>query len=158
MICTRQYPAPSGGHHVLEHRQVCSPRQCDFFQARFASCVSLSHRIDSVPMTFRVAASSIGRVSLILPSARQSGIFRKYSTMSNLLQGCTFKNALLKAEGPSMGVWQTLPGANISRILARAGVEWVLVDCEHGNIDGVDNLSCTHANPLILHQDQRLAK
>lgn len=36
-----------------------------------------------------------------------------------------------------MGLWQTLPGANISRILARAGVDWVMVDCEHGNIDGM---------------------
>ncbi|KAI1426391.1 Pyruvate/Phosphoenolpyruvate kinase-like domain-containing protein [Xylaria sp. FL1777] len=35
-----------------------------------------------------------------------------------------------------MGVWQTLPGQNISRVLARTpGVDWVLVDCEHGNID-----------------------
>ncbi|KAI0197567.1 Pyruvate/Phosphoenolpyruvate kinase-like domain-containing protein [Astrocystis sublimbata] len=35
-----------------------------------------------------------------------------------------------------MGVWQTLPGANVSRVLARTpGVDWVLVDCEHGNID-----------------------
>lgn len=58
---------------------------------------------------------------------------REYTTM---LQGCVFKNALLKAKGPSMGLWQTLPGANVSRILARAGVDWVLVDCEHGNIDG----------------------
>lgn len=29
-----------------------------------------------------------------------------------------------------------LPGANISRTLARSGVDWVLVDTEHGNIDG----------------------
>ncbi|KAI8725750.1 HpcH-HpaI domain-containing protein [Fusarium sp. LHS14.1] len=28
-----------------------------------------------------------------------------------------------------------LPGANISRLLARSGVDWVLIDCEHGNID-----------------------
>ncbi|KAI0477970.1 Pyruvate/Phosphoenolpyruvate kinase-like domain-containing protein [Xylaria cf. heliscus] len=35
-----------------------------------------------------------------------------------------------------MGVWQTLPGQNVSRVLARTpGVDWVLVDCEHGNID-----------------------
>ncbi|KAI1126188.1 Pyruvate/Phosphoenolpyruvate kinase-like domain-containing protein [Nemania abortiva] len=35
-----------------------------------------------------------------------------------------------------MGVWQTLPGQNVSRILARTpGIDWVLVDCEHGNID-----------------------
>ncbi|GJC92342.1 HpcH/HpaI aldolase/citrate lyase family protein [Colletotrichum higginsianum] len=39
--------------------------------------------------------------------------------------------------GPSFGLWQMIPGANVSRVLARsAGVDWVLVDCEHGNIDG----------------------
>lgn len=54
-----------------------------------------------------------------------------------MLQGCTLKKVLTKAEGPSMGLWQTLPGANVSRTLARAGVDWVMVDCEHGNIDGM---------------------
>lgn len=37
----------------------------------------------------------------------------------------------------SLGVWQMIPGSNVSRSLARTGVDWVLVDCEHGNIDGV---------------------
>jgi 4-hydroxy-2-oxoheptanedioate aldolase len=54
-----------------------------------------------------------------------------------MLQSCKLKNALQKAEGPSFGFWQTLPGANVSRTLARAGADWVLVDCEHGNIDGM---------------------
>jgi 4-hydroxy-2-oxoheptanedioate aldolase len=54
-----------------------------------------------------------------------------------MLQGCTLKNALTRATGSaSFGLWQTLPGANVSRTLARAGVDWVVVDCEHGNIDG----------------------
>lgn len=35
------------------------------------------------------------------------------------------------------GAWQMLPGANLSRVLARSGVSWVLVDCEHGNLDGM---------------------
>ncbi|OAA68593.1 Pyruvate/Phosphoenolpyruvate kinase [Niveomyces insectorum RCEF 264] len=36
----------------------------------------------------------------------------------------------------SLGLWQMLPGANVSRALARTpGIDWVLVDCEHGNID-----------------------
>lgn len=29
-----------------------------------------------------------------------------------------------------------LPGSNVARTLARTGVDWVLVDTEHGNIDG----------------------
>jgi len=37
---------------------------------------------------------------------------------------------------PSMGVWQTLPGSNLSRTMARCGFDWIVVDCEHGNIDG----------------------
>jgi 4-hydroxy-2-oxoheptanedioate aldolase len=45
------------------------------------------------------------------------------------------KNAF-KEGRQSMGMWQMIPGANVSRILARSGVDWVLVDCEHGNIDG----------------------
>ncbi|CAK7229364.1 hypothetical protein SBRCBS47491_007220 [Sporothrix bragantina] len=36
----------------------------------------------------------------------------------------------------SLGMWQMLPGANVSRALARTpGIDWVLVDCEHGQID-----------------------
>lgn len=57
------------------------------------------------------------------------------STMqsSNRLRSVFSKNA----GGASMGFWQMLPGANISRTLARTpGIDWVLVDCEHGNIDG----------------------
>ncbi len=55
---------------------------------------------------------------------------------AKMLQGCTFKGVLDKGERVSMGVWQTLPGQNVSRVLARTpGVDWVLVDCEHGNID-----------------------
>jgi hypothetical protein len=32
---------------------------------------------------------------------------------------------------------QMLPGTNHSRAIARSGVDWICVDCEHGNIDGV---------------------
>ncbi len=41
-----------------------------------------------------------------------------------------------EAKGASMGVWQTLPGSNLSRTMARCGFDWIVVDCEHGNIDG----------------------
>jgi len=35
-----------------------------------------------------------------------------------------------------MGLWQMLPGANISRALARTpGIDWVMVDCEHGQMN-----------------------
>lgn len=37
----------------------------------------------------------------------------------------------------SFGAWQMIRGANVSRLLARTGVDWVLVDCEHGDIDGM---------------------
>lgn len=38
-------------------------------------------------------------------------------------------------KGPSYGIWQMLPGTNISRALARSNPDWIMVDCEHGNID-----------------------
>ncbi|KAK6067584.1 aldolase citrate lyase family protein [Seiridium cupressi] len=75
-----------------------------------------------------------------------------------MLQGCTIKNALLKGK-PSMGLWQTLPGANVSRILARAGVDWVMVDCEHGNLDdaamhdAVPAIASCGVSPLVRLPD-----
>jgi 4-hydroxy-2-oxoheptanedioate aldolase len=29
-----------------------------------------------------------------------------------------------------------LPGSNVSRAMARTGLDWICVDTEHGNIDG----------------------
>ncbi|KAK3330148.1 Pyruvate/Phosphoenolpyruvate kinase-like domain-containing protein [Apodospora peruviana] len=54
---------------------------------------------------------------------------------SKMLRANRLKQVLLENKGPAMGLWQMLPGANISRILAGSGVDWVVVDCEHGNID-----------------------
>lgn len=55
---------------------------------------------------------------------------------SKMLQSNRLKHVFSEAQRPAMGFWQMLPGANISRILARSGADWVMVDCEHGNIDG----------------------
>lgn len=41
----------------------------------------------------------------------------------------------LQKGGPTFGAWQTLPGTNHARAVARAGVDWICVDTEHGNID-----------------------
>jgi hypothetical protein len=46
------------------------------------------------------------------------------------------KVAFDEGKGPSMGCWQMIPGSNVSRTLAGTGVDWVLVDCERGNMDG----------------------
>ncbi|KAF2401377.1 HpcH/HpaI aldolase/citrate lyase family protein [Trichodelitschia bisporula] len=58
--------------------------------------------------------------------------------MASAMQAANgFKQALLRG-GPTFGVWQTLPGANLSRAIARSGVEWICIDTEHGNIDATD--------------------
>lgn len=107
-------------------------------------------------LTARGAASSAGRTLLsnskhYIPRCRQNipVVTRPYSTM---LQGCVLKDAFLKNEAASMGVWQTLPGQNVSRILARAGVDWVMVDCEHGNMDG------TSSYPLKYRKQPRFSQ
>lgn len=61
---------------------------------------------------------------------------RAMASHSTMLQSNRLKQAFQANKGPSMGVWQMIPGSNVSRLLARAGAEWVMVDCEHGNIDG----------------------
>ncbi|KAI9172044.1 Cysteine and histidine-rich domain-containing protein [Paramyrothecium foliicola] len=61
----------------------------------------------------------------------------------------------------SLGMWQMIPGANVSRILARTGVDWVLVDCEHGNIDdgamheAVPAIAALGASPLVRIPDMQ---
>lgn len=39
--------------------------------------------------------------------------------------------------GQSFGAWQIFPGAHLSKTLAGTGVDWILIDCEHGNIAGM---------------------
>lgn len=52
----------------------------------------------------------------------------------------TLRKALHTGSGLSFGAWQMLPGAYLSRTIARAGYDWVLIDCEHGNITGKPDL------------------
>lgn len=47
------------------------------------------------------------------------------------------QKALRTDSGASFGAWQMLPGGNLSRVIARAGFDWVCVDCEHGNVAGI---------------------
>lgn len=47
------------------------------------------------------------------------------------------QKALRTGSGLCFGAWQMLTGSNVSRIIARSGFDWVVVDTEHGNIDGI---------------------
>ncbi|KAM3566104.1 hypothetical protein ARSEF4850_000929 [Beauveria asiatica] len=51
------------------------------------------------------------------------------------MQAANHLRNVFAAGKQAMGMWQMIPGANVSRILANSGVDWVVVDCEHGNID-----------------------
>lgn len=46
------------------------------------------------------------------------------------------QRALRTGSGLTFGAWQMLPGSNHARTIARCGFDWVVVDTEHGNIDG----------------------
>ena len=46
------------------------------------------------------------------------------------------QKALRTGSGLTFGAWQMLPGSNQARTIACCGFDWVLVDTEHGNIDG----------------------
>jgi 4-hydroxy-2-oxoheptanedioate aldolase len=53
----------------------------------------------------------------------------------------TLRTALHTGSGLSFGAWQMLPGSYLSRTIARAGYDWICIDCEHGNIAGKDQES-----------------
>ncbi|KAG6008871.1 hypothetical protein E4U21_003682 [Claviceps maximensis] len=75
------------------------------------------------------------------------------------MESCNRLKAALKQGKRSMGMWQMLPGANVSRLLARSGVDWVMVDCEHGNIDdgamheAVPAIAALGVSPLVRLPD-----
>jgi len=60
-----------------------------------------------------------------------------------------------------MGMWQMIPGANVSRLLARTGADWVCVDCEHGNIDdgamhdAVPAIAALGVSPIVRIPDMQ---
>ncbi|KAH8751103.1 hypothetical protein F5883DRAFT_578606 [Diaporthe sp. PMI_573] len=76
-------------------------------------------------------------------------------SMSNMQKSNRLKTAFVENKCPSLGLWQMLPSANISRVLARSGVDWVMVDCEHGNIDdgamheAVPAIAACSVSPLV---------
>ncbi|CZS90427.1 hypothetical protein WAI453_004180 [Rhynchosporium graminicola] len=69
--------------------------------------------------------------------------------------------AFEEGKGASMGCWQMIPGSNVSRTLARTGVDWVLVDCEHGNIDdaamheAVPAIAACGISPIVRISDNQ---
>ncbi|KAF5632947.1 zinc-binding protein [Fusarium tjaetaba] len=75
-------------------------------------------------------------------------------------QHVTTKGALLGGK-KAFGAWQMLPGANVSRVLARSGVDWVLVDCEHGNLDdgamhdAVPAIAALGVSPIVRLPDMQ---
>jgi hypothetical protein len=63
--------------------------------------------------------------------------------------------ALKTEDGRAYGAWQMLPGSNVSRALANQGFDWILVDCEHGNIDdaamheAVPTIAACGSSPIV---------
>ncbi|KAK5987297.1 4-hydroxy-2-oxo-heptane-1,7-dioate aldolase [Cladobotryum mycophilum] len=80
---------------------------------------------------------------------------KKVSTM----QAANRLKTVFDSGKPSIGAWQMLPGSNISRVLARSGVDWVLVDMEHGNIDdsamheAVPAIAALGVSPIVRTPD-----
>jgi hypothetical protein len=58
------------------------------------------------------------------------GVGTRSFRMASMKAANRLKVAFDEGKGPSMGCWQMIPGSNVSRTLARTGVDWVLVDCE----------------------------
>lgn len=62
----------------------------------------------------------------------------------------TLRKALHTGSGLSFGAWQMLPGSYLSRTIARAGYDWICIDCEHGNIAGKYTVPPITLPPVIV--------
>ncbi|CAF3593561.1 unnamed protein product [Fusarium graminearum] len=97
------------------------------------------------------------RPAFVTNTLRLRGVTRNMSAMQ---QSNRLRTALLEGK-KAFGAWQMIPGANVSRILARSGVDWVLVDCEHGNIDdgamhdAVPAIAALGVSPIVRLPDMQ---
>ncbi|KAF5003051.1 hypothetical protein FDECE_10397 [Fusarium decemcellulare] len=88
---------------------------------------------------------------------RLRGAARHLSTM----QASNKLRTALNEGRKAFGAWQMIPGANVSRVLARSGVSWVLVDCEHGNLDdgamhdAVPAIAALGVSPIVRLPDMQ---
>ncbi|TGO66478.1 hypothetical protein BOTNAR_0060g00180 [Botryotinia narcissicola] len=85
-----------------------------------------------------------------------------YHKMATIMQEANrLRRVMEEGKGPATGCWQMIPGANVSRTLARTGVDWVLVDCEHGNIDdaamhdAVPAIAACGVSPIVRIPDNQ---
>ncbi|KAM5524784.1 CORD and CS domain-containing protein [Fusarium oxysporum f. sp. phaseoli] len=87
-------------------------------------------------------------------------VTRNMSGLSAMQASNRLRTALLEGK-KAFGAWQMLPGANVSRVLARSGVDWVLVDCEHGNLDdgamhdAVPAIAALGVSPIVRLPDMQ---
>lgn len=83
---------------------------------------------------------------------------RMASTMQKAIK---LRSVFAEGKGASMGAWQTLPGNNVSRAIANCGVDWIVVDCEHGNIDdaamheAVPTIAACGVSPIVRIPDNQ---
>src|SRR4051812_45889543 len=100
--------------------------------------VLLLSRASHNPFACRHPRLLLGNLRPYLHQPRHS--ISTMDSSSKMLRSNKLKQIFSEGQRPAMGFWQMLPGANVSRILARSGADWVMVDCEHGNIDGTRRL------------------
>lgn len=103
-------------------------------------------RRDTMSRLFSASSRRVGASASRSPPRRTllfhceaSRPFRSFSeaTQTSIMFKSNKLRQAFSREGPSFGLWQMLPGASISRALARTpGIDWVMVDCEHGQMDG----------------------
>ncbi|KAK0730457.1 Pyruvate/Phosphoenolpyruvate kinase-like domain-containing protein [Lasiosphaeris hirsuta] len=80
---------------------------------------------------------------------------------ADLLKSNRLKQVFIEDRRPAMGFWQMLPGSNVSRVLASSGADWVMVDCEHGNIDdstmheAVPAIAALGVSPVVRIPDRQ---
>ncbi len=62
--------------------------------------------------------------------------WKRHTEMATMQSANRLQRALKTGSGLTFGAWQMLPGSNQARTIANCGFDWIVVDTEHGNIDG----------------------
>ncbi|KAF4637435.1 hypothetical protein G7Y89_g638 [Cudoniella acicularis] len=76
--------------------------------------------------------------------------------MATAMKTANHVKAVMDEGKTAFGCWQMAPGSNISRTLARTGVDFVVVDCEHAAMhDAVPTIASCGVSPVVRIPDNQ---
>ncbi|KAJ3038930.1 hypothetical protein HDV00_012759, partial [Rhizophlyctis rosea] len=110
----------------------------------FASSMPSEYAKDAIPKSAPTIGYGTSEARFVAPAPDTNGMY-----------GANTIRRALERKGYSVGAWVMLPGTSIARTMAGMGMDWILIDMEHGNMtdatlyDAVSSIAPWGVSPIV---------